>query len=150
MKNSFSAVATTADDDVRDLLTSTPFRGLTSLSLMRPSTFRNPETNAHKCVRFFSENANAVLFLTATPLEMGTNDLYVLLNLLRPDLVRDPHTFEIMTAPNPFINAAAALAREPDRTGKTGARKPRSGRQHNLGHAHYPRGPRLRIFNGNA
>jgi hypothetical protein len=42
---------------------------------------------------------------------MGTNDLYVLLNLLRPDLVRDAHTFEIMTAPNPFINAAAVLAR---------------------------------------
>lgn len=72
---------------------------------------RNPETNAHKCVRFFCENANAAVFLTATPLEMGTNDLYVLLNLLRPDLVRDAHTFEIMIAPNPSINAAAALAR---------------------------------------
>lgn len=65
---------------------------------------RNPETYAHKCVRFFCENADAALFLTATPLEMSSADLYVLLNLLRPDLVRDPQTFEIMTAPNPSIN----------------------------------------------
>jgi hypothetical protein len=42
---------------------------------------------------------------------MSSNDLYVLLNLLRPDLVRDTHTFEVMTAPNPAINAAATLAR---------------------------------------
>ncbi len=72
---------------------------------------RNPETYAHRCVRLFCDNADAVVFLTATPLEMSSNDLYVLLNLLRPDLVRDFHTFEVMTAPNPAINAAAALAR---------------------------------------
>jgi superfamily II DNA or RNA helicase len=72
---------------------------------------RNPETYAHKCVRFFCDNADAALFLTATPLEMSGTDLYVLLNLLRPDLVRDPQTFEIMTAPNPAINGAAALVR---------------------------------------
>jgi ATP-dependent helicase HepA len=72
---------------------------------------RNSETYAHRCVRLFCENADAAVFLTATPLEMSSNDLYVLLNLLRPDLVRDFHTFEVMTAPNPAINAAAALAR---------------------------------------
>ena len=72
---------------------------------------RNPETYAHRCVRVFCDNADAAVFLTATPLEMGSSDLYVLLNLLRPDLVRDFHTFEVMTQPNPSINAAAALAR---------------------------------------
>lgn len=72
---------------------------------------RNPETFAHRCVRLFCEHAEAVLLLTATPLEMSRVDLYVLLNLLRPDLVRDIHTFEMMTAPNPFLNEAAALVR---------------------------------------
>ena len=72
---------------------------------------RNPATYAHRCVRLLCENADAAVFLTATPLEMGSHDLYVLLNLLRPDLVRDLNTFEIMTQPNPSINAAAAIAR---------------------------------------
>jgi superfamily II DNA or RNA helicase len=77
---------------------------------------RNPETFAYRCVRLFCESADAAVFLTATPLEMGSNDLYVLLNLLRPDLVRDFHTFEVMTEPNPAINSAVALARaaQPD------------------------------------
>lgn len=73
---------------------------------------RNESTYSHKCVRFFCENAEAVLFLTATPLEMGSTDLFVLLNLLRPDLIRDLPTFEIMAAPNPHINIAASLTRQ--------------------------------------
>lgn len=72
---------------------------------------RNESTFSHRCVRFFCENAEAVLFLTATPLEMGSSDLFVLLNLLRPDLIRDLPTFETMAAPNPHINAAVTLAR---------------------------------------
>jgi hypothetical protein len=95
----------------KGLLDHTAFPRFDLLIVDEAQHIRNPETFAHKCVRFFCENANAVVFLTATPLEMGTNDLYVLLNLLRPDLVRDVRTFEIMTAPNPLINAAAVLAR---------------------------------------
>ncbi|MBZ5619496.1 MAG: DEAD/DEAH box helicase family protein [Acidobacteriia bacterium] len=72
---------------------------------------RNESTFSHRCVRFFCENAEAVLFLTATPLEMGSTDLFVLLNLLRPDLIRDLPTFETMAAPNPFINAAVTVVR---------------------------------------
>lgn len=73
---------------------------------------RNESTFSHQCVRFFCDSAEAVLFLTATPLEMGSNDLFVLLNLLRPDLVRDLPTFESMAAPNPHINAAVQLIRQ--------------------------------------
>jgi superfamily II DNA or RNA helicase len=72
---------------------------------------RNESTFSHQCVRFFCENAEAVLFLTATPLEMGSHDLYVLLNLLRPDLIRDVPTFESMAEPNPYINEAVRLIR---------------------------------------
>src|ERR1035438_8769293 len=42
---------------------------------------------------------------------MGSTDLFVLLNLLRPDLIRDLPTFESMAAPNPHINAAVTQVR---------------------------------------
>lgn len=67
---------------------------------------RNDSTWAHRCARFFCENASAAIFLTATPVMMGNKDLYTLLNLLRPDLIMDETTFEEMSEPNKFITAA--------------------------------------------
>ena len=72
---------------------------------------RNPETHTHQAIRFFCDNAEAVVFLTATPVQMGSRDLFTLLNLLRPDLIIDPPTFEQMAAPNGDINRAIALCR---------------------------------------
>jgi superfamily II DNA or RNA helicase len=72
---------------------------------------RNQETFSHKAVRFFCDHAEAVVFLTATPIQLGSYDLFVLLNTLRPDLVIDQESFEHMAAPNPFINQAVDLAR---------------------------------------
>lgn len=72
----------------------------------------NSETNAHEAVRFFCDNAEAAVFLTATPLQLGNKDLYSLLNLLRPDVVIDRDSFDHMSEPNPMINAAASLARK--------------------------------------
>ncbi|HUQ90369.1 MAG TPA: helicase-related protein [Bryobacteraceae bacterium] len=95
----------------KGLLDLDPFPRFDLIIVDEAQHVRNPETYAHRCVRIFCENADAAVFLTATPLEMGSSDLYILLNLLRPDLVRDFHTFEVMTQPNPLINAAAALAR---------------------------------------
>ncbi len=72
---------------------------------------RNVDTFSHKAVRFFCDHAEAVIFLTATPIQLGSNDLFVLLNTLRPDLIIDQESFAHMAAPNPFINQAASLAR---------------------------------------
>ena len=72
---------------------------------------RNRNTFAHAAVRFFSDNAEAVVFLTATPIQLGNSDLFVLLNTLRPDLIPDEETFEHIAAPNPFINEAVHHAR---------------------------------------
>ena len=72
---------------------------------------RNSETHTHQAIRFFCDNAEAVVFLTATPVQMGSRDLFTLLNLLRPDLIIDPPTFEQMAAPNGDINRAIALCR---------------------------------------
>lgn len=43
--------------------------------------------------------------------QLGDKDLFVLLNLLRPDLVFDLDSFRHMAAPNPFINEAAKIIR---------------------------------------
>lgn len=67
---------------------------------------RNPETFLHQGVRYFCDNAEAVIFLTATPVQLGSADLYTLLNVLRPDLIIDKAVFEQMAEPNHFINAA--------------------------------------------
>ena len=72
---------------------------------------RNPNTYSHEAVRFFCDNAEAVVFLTATPLMLRSDDLFVLLNLLRPDLIIDRESFQHMAAPNPHINSAIDSAR---------------------------------------
>ena len=57
---------------------------------------RNTETFLHQGVRYFCDNAQAAILLTATPVQLGSNDLFTLLNVLRPDLVIDHASFEQM------------------------------------------------------
>ena len=72
---------------------------------------RNTNTSRHKAVRFFCDNAEAAIFLSATPIQLGSHDLFVLLNTLCEDLVPDEATFGHMSEPNPSINKAVALVR---------------------------------------
>ena len=82
---------------------------------------RNQSTYSHQAVRFFSDHAEAAIFLTATPIQLGSHDLFVLLNTLRPDLILDHESFEHMAEPNPFINQAVDYVRtqEQDWTPRT-------------------------------
>ena len=73
---------------------------------------RNSETFLHQGVRYFCDNARAVLLMTATPVQLGSQDLFTLLNVLRPDMIIDRNSFEQMAEPNPFINEAVRLCRE--------------------------------------
>ncbi|KXK00879.1 MAG: superfamily II DNA/RNA helicase [Acidobacteria bacterium OLB17] len=72
---------------------------------------RNQDTFRHKAVKFFCDHAEAVVFLTATPIQLGSKDLFVLLNTLRPDLIIDQESFAHMAEPNPFINQAVSAMR---------------------------------------
>lgn len=72
---------------------------------------RNTDTYLHQAVRYFCDNSQAAVFLTATPVQLGSRDLFSLLNVLRPDLIIDQSSFEQMAAPNGFINAAIDLCR---------------------------------------
>ena len=76
---------------------------------------RNQNTANYQVVRFFCEHAEAAVFLTATPIQLGSGDLFVLLNTLRPDLVLDEEGFRHMSEPNPYINQAVDASRLRDR-----------------------------------
>jgi len=72
---------------------------------------RNTSTYAYRAVKEFCDNAEAVIALTATPVQLEYDDLFVLLNLLRPDLIIDKNTFHNMAEPNQYINQAATAIR---------------------------------------
>jgi SNF2 family DNA or RNA helicase len=67
---------------------------------------RNRNTQAYKAVKFFCENADAAVFLTATPLQNSNDDLFTLLNLLYPNTIIDLPSFNTMVVPNEYINSA--------------------------------------------
>ena len=73
---------------------------------------RNSETFLHHAVRYFSDNAEAVVFLTATPVQLGREDLFTMLNVLRPDIIIDKESFGQMAEPNKFINVAIQACRQ--------------------------------------
>lgn len=67
---------------------------------------RNRGTKSHQLGEFLSEAAEAMLFLTATPLNLGTTDLFNLLNLLSPEDFDSDAIFDQLLEPNAFINQA--------------------------------------------
>ncbi len=72
---------------------------------------RNTDTWAYRTVRYFCDNAEAVVLLSATPIQLGDDDLFNLLQLVRPDLLPSRRDFDHMAEPNPHINAAVEVAR---------------------------------------
>jgi len=72
---------------------------------------RNTDTWRHRNVRQLISGAEAVVFLTATPVQMGSDDLFNLLSLLRPDLIASRRNFDQMREPNPYLLAAEEAAR---------------------------------------
>lgn len=84
---------------------------------------RNTDTWAYRNVRYFCDNAEAVVFLSATPVQMGDNDLFNLLQLLRPDLLTSRQDFDQMAEPNPYLNMAVDSARIAEQGWQNDARK---------------------------
>jgi superfamily II DNA or RNA helicase len=72
---------------------------------------RNTDTWAYRTVRYFCDNAEAVVLMSATPIQLGDDDLFTLLHLLRPDVLPSRQTYTQMAEPNPHINAAIEAAR---------------------------------------
>lgn len=70
---------------------------------IRNGSLDKEKAYAYKCVRYFCEHADAVVMLTATPLQTSDDDLFTLMNLLRPDVIMDKDVFRTMSRPNEFI-----------------------------------------------
>jgi SNF2 family DNA or RNA helicase len=67
---------------------------------------KNPETLSSKLGEVLSELSDAMLFLSATPLQLGTPDLFNLLGLLIPEEFSDFILFDKIIEPNEYINYA--------------------------------------------
>lgn len=78
---------------------------------IRNGSLEKEKAYAYKCVRYLCEHADAVVMLTATPLQTSDDDLYTLLNLLRPDVVMDKEVFQMMSRPNEYIYRASSVIR---------------------------------------
>src|SRR3712207_245706 len=72
---------------------------------------RNPGTLVHGLGSVLTENADAVLFLTATPVMLGNENLFHLLRLLAPDKFDDQAAFAAQNAPSRYVNEAARQLR---------------------------------------
>ncbi len=67
---------------------------------------RNTDTNSNQLARFICDNSEAAIFLSATPVHIGSRNLFTLVNLLRPDLFPDEAVFREMMEPNRHLNQA--------------------------------------------
>lgn len=72
---------------------------------------RNTATFAYRAVERFCEAADSVIFLTATPVQLYQEDLFVLLNLLEPEVFIDKDVFYEMAEPNQYISKAVSIVR---------------------------------------
>ena len=67
-------------------------------------SFRNSETKSYELGEKLAEWAEALVFLTATPLNLHNRDLYNLLCLLDPDDFQDANVLEQRLQPNGILN----------------------------------------------
>jgi len=68
---------------------------------------RNTNTLAHAIASTLIDNSDAALLLTATPLQMGREDLFNLLRILSPGEFDNFNAFLNRLEPNKFVNKAA-------------------------------------------
>jgi len=116
-------------DQVRHFGDSVRLRGIISLELIRRRDLaeafteikldlviideahhcRNTDTLANAVASVLTENSDAALLLTATPLQMGQEDLFHLLNILSPGEFDNLDAFIERLEPNQHINRAAQI-----------------------------------------
>ncbi len=72
---------------------------------------RTPETGSHALIEHLCLNAEAVLMLSATPVQLHSDNLFTLLHLLQPELFPDKSVFHEVLEPNAFLTSAARTLR---------------------------------------
>lgn len=78
---------------------------------------RNPETANQRFGRLLREAASHLLLLTATPIQIGSENLFNLLRLVDPDFFDNAENFErVLSANRPVVDALRALWATPTNT----------------------------------
>lgn len=73
---------------------------------------RNRKTNQYHCANILQDCADALIYLTATPVQTGIDNLFTLVHLLMPDTFENRRTFDEVTDANrPIIRACQMLSR---------------------------------------
>jgi superfamily II DNA or RNA helicase len=72
---------------------------------------RTPGAGGYQLVDRLCQTAEAVLMLSATPVQVHRDNLFALLHLLRPELFPDRDVFADVLEPNPHLVTAARLLR---------------------------------------
>lgn len=80
--------------------------GLDLLIVDEAHHMRNRSTQTYRLGEVLQSNADAALFLTATPLNLGEHDLFNLMHLLAPEQFEEYEQFQETIEPNRFINQA--------------------------------------------
>lgn len=93
------------------LMTLEPPPHFTLLIVDEAHHLRTPGTLSHQLARFLCEISDAVLFLSATPVHVGSENLFSLLNLLRPDLFSNRQVFNQVVEPNQYLTKAMRSVR---------------------------------------
>lgn len=84
-------------------------------------SMRNAGRRSHDVGSVIGTLADHVVFLSATPLNLGTNDLYTLVNLLEPGAFPDPAVFASQLEPNKHLNSVMRIMADPFRRSKADA-----------------------------
>lgn len=71
--------------------------------------FRNPNTQTHEVAECLREVSDSLIMLSATPVQLGDQNLHALLRLIAPDLIGDYHSFDSQFKANRQVLAAARL-----------------------------------------
>lgn len=93
------------------LLTLDPPPHINLLIVDEAHHLRTPGTLSHQLARFLCDTSDAVLFLSATPVHVGSENLFTLLNLLRPDLFSEKKVFDQVVEPNQYLTKAMRSVR---------------------------------------
>lgn len=75
---------------------------------------RNPETRSHRVANLVAESSDALLLLTATPVQTKAEDLFHLLSLLDPEAFDRFEVFEHQLYANSHVLAVLSLLRSGD------------------------------------
>ena len=75
--------------------------------------WRNPTTRLSELGEVLSEYADSMLMLTATPLHIGSENLFNLFRILLPQQFDNFKLFQNLIEPNQFVNDASRMLNEP-------------------------------------